>query len=147
MPTCSLHGAANITQDDYMQLQQAAAYICSPEGPFGTDQLDEVERCALLALLMLLKPGVKVQECLVTRGPLPFHIVRQVRCCILLYECLAAALAVAGLCSSLMQQKMEGGSQEQLLALLLQGAQGCECNQVACCVTQCVHMLGSEGHV
>jgi hypothetical protein len=127
--TCERHAlcsAVILTQDEYEQLQQAAAYICSPAGPFGPEQRTAAEKHALLAQLTFIQPAVKVHECLDTPGPLPFSIVRQVRCCILLYDCLAAALAVPGLCSSWVQAAGTSSTTERFTALL-QGMQGSEC--------------------
>jgi hypothetical protein len=44
-------------------------------------------------------------ECLTPPAPVPFHVVRQVRCCILLADCLAGCLRVPGLCRRWLQQK------------------------------------------
>jgi hypothetical protein len=73
----------------------------------------------LLSLLLPMRPGKKLQECLDAPGPLPFHIVRQVRACILLSECLAAALAAPGLCRSWLQEDEEARHQA-----LMQGMHG-----------------------
>jgi hypothetical protein len=44
-------------------------------------------------------------ECLMPPAPVPFHVVRQVRCCILLADCLAGCLRVPGLCRRWLQHK------------------------------------------
>jgi hypothetical protein len=116
-----------LTQSDYEQLQQAAAYICSTPGPFGQEQRTAAEMHGLLTQLIFVNPAVKVHECLDTRGALPFSIVRQVRCCILLYDCLAAALAAPELCSSWLQAANTSGRATQVYSELQQGTQGCEC--------------------
>jgi hypothetical protein len=128
-----LCSAAILTQDDHEQLQQAAAYICSPAEPLWQDQLTAAEMHALLALLLPNKPAAKVLECLDTRGPLPFSIVRQVRCCILLYDCLAAALAVPELCSNCLQAANTRGRAENFYIDLLQGTKGSE--RIALCLS------------
>jgi hypothetical protein len=86
-----------------------AAYLLGFTGPLQQQQQQQQqqqnEQLALLQhLLTVEEPYRKVFETLMTPGPVPFNVVRQVRCCILLAECLAGCLRLSGLCRQWLQQ-------------------------------------------
>jgi hypothetical protein len=92
------------------------AYMLGPAGPLQKldhhqqqqrqqQQYTQTEQLTLLQhLLSVDEPYGKLFETLVTPGPVPFHVVRQVRCCILLAECLAGCLRLPGLYRLWLQQ-------------------------------------------
>jgi hypothetical protein len=94
-----------------------AAYLLGPAGPLQKldqrqqqqqkqQQYTNTEQLALLRhLLAVQEPYWRLLETLVMPGPVPFHVVRQVRCCILLAECLAGCLRLPGLCRRWLQQE------------------------------------------
>jgi hypothetical protein len=96
-----------------------AAHLLGPAGPLQQQQ----QQLALLQhLLAVEEPYRKVYETLITPGPVPFHVVRQVRCCILLAECLAGCLRALGLCRQWMQQETAAGGYAQQHCVLQKGA-------------------------
>jgi hypothetical protein len=105
--TCS---PSSIT-DNYEQLQQGAAYILQAVSLAGQQQQQQQQQDAaqISVLFIKLLPTSShilntLQHSLVVPGPVPFRVVRQVRCCILLAECLAGCLKVPGLCRKWLQQ-------------------------------------------
>jgi hypothetical protein len=91
-----------------------AAYLLGLAGPLQQQQQQQqkqqqstyTEQLALLRqLLAVQEPYWRLLETLAMPGPVPFHVVRQVRCCILLAECLAGCLRAPGLCRQWMLQE------------------------------------------
>jgi hypothetical protein len=106
-----------------------AAYLLGPAGPLHKltqqqqqQQHTQTEQLVVLQhLLTVEEPYRKLFETLAAPGPVPFHAVRQVRCCILLAECLEACLRVRGLCSRWLQQETADGVNLEQHCVLQEG--------------------------
>jgi hypothetical protein len=117
---CCCCRAATISQEQYEQLQQMAAHLLGRAGPLHNlnqqqqqQQYTQTEQLELLHhLLTMEEPYRKLFNPLILPGPVPFHVVRQVRCCILLAECLAGCLKVPGLCRKWLQQEKADSAQD-----------------------------------